>query len=183
MVSSADKFNAAAVGLLPKPNFSPVIIANSVAEARRMLVGQTFDINIVHSPMPDEIGMRLAIDTCSTSSASVLILAKAELYNDIYAKAVDYGVMTLSKPTSIQTMAQTLHIMCATRERMRQAEAKQASVEDKMQEIRLVNRAKWLLIECLNMSEADAHRYIEMRAMKERVTKREIAEASIETYK
>ena len=52
-----------------------------------------------------------------------------------------------------------------------------------MEEIRIVNKAKWALIENLKMSEEDAHRYIEKQAMDERTTKRIIAENIIRTYK
>ncbi len=37
------------------------------------------------------------------------------------------------------------------------------TIEEKMEEIRLVNRAKWLLIRELHMDEPQAHRYIESR--------------------
>ena len=69
------------------------------------------------------------------------------------------------------------------RERMRQMEAKQATVEERIEEIRLVNRAKWLLIECLGMTEPEAHRYIEKQSMDQRISKREVAESVIRTYK
>ena len=45
-----------------------------------------------------------------------------------------------------------------------------------MEEIRLVNRAKWLLIGELNMTEQEAHRYIEKQAMDRCVTRRSVAE-------
>ena len=51
-----------------------------------------------------------------------------------------------------------------------------------MQEIRIVNRAKWLLITELKMTETDAHRYIEKQAMDRCVSKKEIAEEIIKTY-
>lgn len=108
---------------------------------------------------------------------------KNDHYNDVYAKVVGYGVITLSKPTSRQMVAQNLRILCATRERMRRMQEKQATVEEKIKEIRLVNRAKWLLIECLRMTEAEAHRYIEKQAMDLRISKREAAENIIKTYK
>ena len=56
------------------------------------------------------------------------------------------------------------------------------SVEEKIEEIRLVNRAKWLLIERLGMTEAEAHRYMEKQAMDQRVSKRGLAEIIIKTY-
>ena len=45
-----------------------------------------------------------------------------------------------------------------------------------MEEIRLVNRAKWLLIEQRGMDEPTAHRYIEKQAMDRCVTRRAVAE-------
>ena len=59
---------------------------------------------------------------------------------------------------------------------------KTLSIEEKMEQIRLVNRAKWLLIGELKMSEPDAHRYIEKQAMDRCVSRREIAENIIKTY-
>ena len=61
-------------------------------------------------------------------------------------------------------------------------EKKTLSLEDKMQEIRIINRAKWILISELKMTEADSHRYIEKQAMDRCVSKREIAEGIIRTY-
>ena len=52
-----------------------------------------------------------------------------------------------------------------------------------MEEIRLVNRAKWLLISELKMSENDAHKYIEKQAMDRCITRRAMAESIIRTYK
>ena len=51
-----------------------------------------------------------------------------------------------------------------------------------MKEIRLVNRAKWLLIDRYNMSEEEAHKYIEKTAMDNCATRGEIAENIIRTY-
>ena len=51
-----------------------------------------------------------------------------------------------------------------------------------MEEIRIVNRAKWLLISEIKMDEPNAHRYIEKQAMDRCVSKRVIAEEIIQTY-
>ena len=182
LVSASEKFNTTIMPLLPATDYWPVNTAKSVGEAQRRLLEDSYDIVLINAPLPDDFGMRLAIDTCGSSEAGVLLLVKNEHYNEIDAKVVTYGVMTLSKPTSLQMIAQSLRVLCATRERLRQMEAKQVTVEEKIEEIRLVNRAKWLLIECLSMAEADAHRYIEKQAMDLRITKREVAENIIKTY-
>ena len=182
IVSASEKFNTTTASLLPMTDYWPVNMVHSVAAAKRRQLDQPYDIVLINAPLPDDFGMRLAIDTCNSSGAGVLLLVKNEVYNDIYSKVVGYGVMTLSKPTSTQMVAQSLRVLCATRERLRKVEERQASVEEKIEEIRLVNKAKWQLIECLRMTEAEAHRYIEKQAMDQRVSKREIAESIIETY-
>ena len=183
IVTASDSFVSSVMPLLPVTDYWPVTTARSIGEARRRIVETDFDIVLINAPLPDDFGMRLAIDICTNSGAGVLLMVKNDLFNDIYAKVVSYGVITLSKPTNLQMVAQNLRILCATRERMRQMEAKQATVEEKIEEIRLVNRAKWLLIECLGMTEPEAHRYIEKQSMDERISKREVAENIIKTYK
>lgn len=182
LVSASEKFNTTIMPLLPATDYWPVNTAKSVGEAQRRLLEDSYDIVLINAPLPDDFGMQLAIDTCSSSGAGVLLLVRNEHYSEIDAKVVMYGVMTLSKPTSLQMIAQSLRVLRATRERLRKMEAKQVTVEEKIEEIRLVNRAKWLLIECLSMAEADAHRYIEKQAMDLRLTKREVAENIIKTY-
>lgn len=182
LVSASEKFNASIAPLLPVTDFWPVHTVSSVAEARQHLVDTAYDIVLINAPLPDDFGMHLAIHICGTCGAGVLLMVKSELLGDVESKVMPYGVMTLPKPTSLQMVSQSLRILCATRERLRQMEARQLTVEEKIEEIRLVNRAKWLLIECLNMTEADAHRYIEKQAMDLRISKREVAENLIKTY-
>ena len=91
--------------------------------------------------------------------------------------------LVLSKPMSTQLFTQSMRLLCGTRERLRGLEKKNATIEEKMEEIRLVNRAKWLLIGELNMTEQEAHRYIEKQAMDRCVTKRAVAEQILSTYK
>lgn len=183
IVSASDKFNTSIAALLPVTDYWPVKTVGSVALARRCLLEQSYDIVIINAPLPDDYGMKLAIDVCNTTGAGVLLLVKSDAYPDIYSKVVEYGVVTLSRPTSSQMVSQSLRVLCATRERMRKVEARQATVEEKIKEIRLVNKAKWQLIECLGMTEGEAHRYIEKQAMDQRVSKREAAEDILRTYK
>ena len=71
----------------------------------------------------------------------------------------------------------------ATRERLRNMQTKTLSLQEKMEEIKLINRAKWALINSLGMTETDAHRYINIQAMDRCVTRKEIAENIIKIYK
>lgn len=182
IVSASEKFIDATRALLPPTDYYPVETARSAGEARRRLLETAFDIVLIQTPLRDEFGSRLAVDVCRSSGAGALLFVKKEVYDDVYAEVMEQGVMVLPVPTSTQMVSQTLRILCAARERLRRMEEKQATVEEKIEEIRLVNRAKWLLIERLQMTEEDAHRYIEKQAMDLRLTRRSVAENIIKTY-
>lgn len=46
----------------------------------------------------------------------VLLLVRNDQFDDIYARVVSYGVLTLAKPTGMQMVAQNLRVLCATRD-------------------------------------------------------------------
>lgn len=182
VVSAAKNFNDAMLAMLPEAKYSPVHIVASVSAAGRALTERSFDFVIINSPLPDDIGTRFAIDACEARNTVVLLMVRAELHADIYEKVAEHGVFTLPKPTSKPTLHMALAWMSSARERLRKSEKKTLSIEDKMEEIRIVNRAKWLLIRELKMEEPEAHRYIEKQAMDRCVTRREVAEEIVKTY-
>lgn len=183
IVSQFQKFNQSILDLLPENRYSPKIIVKDVSGARRSLLENSYDIVIINTPLPDDFGTKLALDVCESSGTGVLLLVKSEHYPDINARVSPFGVLTLSKPTTAAMITQSLILLCGTRERLKRMEQKTASIEEKMEEIRLVNRAKWVLIDNLNMSENEAHKYIEKQAMNRCVTKLEIAKNILNTYR
>ena len=106
-----------------------------------------------------------------------------ELYHEFYDKTVDFGVMTVPTPTSVQVVSQSLDYTRAVIERLKRFNRTVTTVQEKMKEIRIVNRAKWVLINELKMTEEDAHRYIEKQAMDRCISKATVAQNIINTYK
>lgn len=182
VVSAAEKFNDTMITLLPSSDYYPVKFVTNIAAAKRAFLEQRYDFVIINAPLPDEFGTRFATDISNGNGTVALLIVRAEVHEDIHAKVVADGIFTLSKPTSTQTILHALEWMAAARERLRRLESKATSIEKKMEDIRLVNRAKWLLIENLKMTEADAHHYIEKQAMDRCVNRREIALNIIKTY-
>ncbi len=184
LVSASEPFNKWLLSLFSHDlEKARVTVKNGINAARRVLSERIFDLIIINAPLPDGFGTRLAADTCLNSEAGVMFLVPCELYDEICAKTLSSGVIVIAKPIDTRTLEQDLNILRAVRERLRGQEAKRVRVEEKIEEIRLVNRAKWLLIERLGMKEADAHRYIEKQAMNQRVSRRKIAESVLQTYK
>lgn len=182
VVSASEKFNQALPELFPVTTYSPVNVVYSVSTAKRALSERDFDFVIVNSPLPDENGVRFSAETIDSYNTVVLFLSKVEGYEDAYDKLVSHGVFLLQKPLSKPLFQAAAGWLISARERIRKTEKKTLSIEEKMNEIRAVNRAKWLLISELGMSEPDAHRYVEKQAMDRCVSKLQVALEIIKTY-
>ena len=106
----------------------------------------------------------------------------ALLQGGLYQTDNSQGVFVIPKPTSRMLVSQALSLMICARERLRNAEKKAVKAESKLDEIRIVNKAKWMLIDHEGFSEAEAHRYIEKSAMDAGITKRLVAQLIIDSY-
>lgn len=166
---------------LAGPSFSQIVHAQSAAEAADLVTHTPFDVVIVNAPLADELGDGFAVRCTENSYAGVLLLIKAELA-DTAAVAENAGVLVLTKPAGKSAIQSAVKLACAVGRRLFKAQSKADTLKSKMDELKTVNRAKWLLIGKLGMNEADAHRYIEKLAMDTRQTRREIAESIIKTY-
>ncbi len=182
VVSASEAFNQALPDVFPVSTFSPICTVNDLSAAKRAVSERDFDILIINSPLPDDAGLRFAVDAVSTYPIVVLFLARAEQYPDAYDKLAEHGVFLMQKPLSKAMFRLAVGWLISARERIRKTEKKTLSIEEKMAEIRLVNRAKWLLISELKMTEPDAHRFIEKQAMDRCLSRRRVAEEIIKTY-
>ena len=182
IVSATDSFTSAFTGILPKTRYVPLHSVTSISAAKKVLAEKTYDFVIINAPLPDDMGTRFSIDACTKKQTVVLLLVKNDLHEEIHDKVVEYGIFTLSKPVSKPTMLYALSWLESARERLKQFEKKSSSIEQKMAEIRLVNKAKWLLINELKFTKPEAHHYIEKQAMNRCISKRIIAEEIIKTY-
>lgn len=167
--------------ILHGDDFDAIAYAASVGEARRALSASEYDILIVNTPLPDEFGADFSLGV-SGGRMGILLLCKGELYEQVVDRVEEYGILTLPKPTTKQAIYTSIHLLIAVSAKLSVLEKKNKTLQEKMADIRVVNRAKWLLIENLGMTEKDAHYYIEKQAMDMRLSRREVAEYIIRTY-
>ncbi|MCR5469108.1 MAG: response regulator [Lachnospiraceae bacterium] len=178
IVSSSEQFTAFVKKSLV--GFITIDVRKSISLARRMILERDYDLVVIDAPLSDESGESFALDVAERMSASVMILIPQEMYSDVAESVADYGILTVTKPTSPNYIDKSIRFMTATRDRLKKAEKKIVSVEEKMEELRCVSRAKLLLVERKKMTESDAHRYIGKLAMDNGTSRKRIAERIIE---
>ncbi len=176
-----DKLGESIAALLPKNEYEPPVLAASVGEIRRLALESTMDLVVLNTPLKDEFGTRLALDLADYNIA-VLLMVQGDVFDQVCYKVEDYGVLTLAKPVSRQSFYTAVKLLTAMRAKMLRMEKKNQALQEKMQDIRTINRAKWLLITNLQMTEDEAHYHIEKKAMNSRLSRREAAEEIIRTY-
>ena len=174
LVCGKGKFDEAAGRYLPFNEFYPIKKIYSLSEARRELLERSYDIVIVNWPVSEAEGKRFACDM--KGKASVLLMVSKDRYDDIYFDVVSLGVYCIPRQINGAEFTAALRLLCSGIEKTAGEQKKQVSVDEKMAEIRLVNKAKWALIEKKGMTEEEAHKYIEHMAMDERITRKEAAE-------
>lgn len=181
VAGSGDKIFDYISEMLPKSGYEPILRAGDAGEVRRMLLDTPVDIVIINTPLTDEFGTELALDLAE-SAMGVMLLVKSELYDQVTYKVEDSGVLTLGKPMTRQGFYSAVKLLSAMSARLAKMEKKNRTLQEKMTDIRIVNRAKWLLIEHHHMKEEDAHYFIEKQAMDMRLSRREVAENIIRSY-
>lgn len=179
IVTGSDKIYDFMVDLLPKNEFYPVARASTSGEARRDLVSQQYDILVINTPLPDDFGLDLAMDYAD-SPMCIMLMVKDELYDQITYQVIDAGIVTISKPSTKQVVYSSMKLLSALTAKLKRFEKKNRTLEEKMADIRMMNHAKWLIIDKKKMTEEEAHHMIEHRAMDRRISKREAAREIID---
>ena len=152
----------------------------SAAEAARLVSERDFDSVIICAPLSDGSAAELAGYVSRNSSAAVLVLAQSGVIPEKTVSSLQgKGVFVLELPLKKEVFLAVLQAATAGAGRFRR---EKAALSFKLDEARAVGRAKALLMSQLNMSEAEAHKYIEREAMNGRVTKLEIAARILRTY-
>lgn len=181
LVSSGDKFIREAEALLQGDQYQTEQSV-SASDARCKLLENSYDMVIVNSPLSDESGSRLCIDASQNNGTIAALFSANESFAEDYAKSSVHGVFVIQKPTSKLLMSQALSLMICARERLRTAEKKADKAQNRLDAIRIVNKAKWLLIENEGMNEEEAHKYVEKAAMDAGIAKKLAAQLIIDNY-
>ena len=182
IVSSSEKITEALANLLRDYGCFSIQSVTDIYSARSKKNEREFDFIIINSPVLNDFATDFAIETTQKNSSLTLIIAKDELYETIHEKMILNGIFVIKKPISLMLFQQTLDCMISSKERLKTVQESYKSVEDKITEMRIINRAKWVLIEKKGMTEPEAHKFIEKQAMNRSISKVDMAQNIIDMF-
>ena len=182
IVSSTEESIAFFTELLNVASISYISGLQSCAEARRSLLERDFDLVIINMPLRDETGENFARSIAVNGTAQVILVVRNEFFDAISAVCEECGVLTVAKPMNKSIFWSALTLAKSAQSFKKRMQSENAWLKKQIEDIRIVDRAKWILVSCMNMTEQDAHRYLEKQAMDKRTTKRAISEEILKTY-
>lgn len=112
----------------------------------------------------------------------IILLTGKDAREKIAFRCRKYPIYTFSLPLRRQILEELLRMLLFMSGRILDKEEELQRMRRKMNDMSVVTRAKCLLIQMRQMTEEEAHYYLEKRAMDEGSTKREIALAIISMY-
>ncbi|NLY55295.1 MAG: ANTAR domain-containing protein [Firmicutes bacterium] len=182
IVSSTEKSLALLREMLSAASFRDIATVKTGGEARRLLLERDYDLVVINAPLRDESGESLSRQIASQGVSQVILVVKAEFFEEVSAETEEYGVLTVAKPINKTLFWYALKLARSAGSRLKNIQAENTSLKQKIEDIRVIDRAKCILISYLRMSEPEAHRYLEKQAMDLRVPKREVAERILKMY-
>ena len=184
VVSSNEKAMLSISSLLKEYELSVDIHKCSCgSEARRYILENELDLVVINAPLSDESGEDLAVMVTEQSLAGSILLVKGEYFEATQTLFGEQGVLIVSKPILKQVFFQSLALARSMRRRLSSLQHENDKLQKKIEEIKLIDRAKLTLMQTLAMSEQQAHRHIEQEAMNLRISRYEVACTIIQTYR
>ena len=158
------------------------INAKTVELCSNILAALEYDAIIVSTPLRSEFGLDFVANVSKKSTAPIIVLARADIAGDVQSRLKFTGAFVLEKPFQKSVLRQTIRTAVIAKENINRLINEKTELSKQLDDVRVIDRAKFCLIQYLNLTEEQAHRHIQKLAMDTRRTQREIAEDILRTY-
>ncbi len=165
------------VEMLVEAGYEVVAEANNGEEAITLAEKHKPDLAILDVKMPILDGITAAEKIIAISP---VLMLTAFSQRDLVERARDAGAMAyVVKPFSISDLTPAIEIAISRHRQLKALEAEVANLYDRLETRKLIDRAKGILMQALNLSEPESFTWIQRAAMDRRISMKEVAEAVI----
>ncbi len=152
------------------------------SNARKLVTDNAYDLVFINVPLSNEYGLELA-SFIYQNTDSAMIISVSQKSSSMVAEKIGFtGAYVLPRPVNKALLIQAMRFVMHTRETIKTLHDEKSSLETKIKDIKLIDRAKWTLVQYLRISEDEAHKQILKRAMDANVHPRSIAQDILRTY-
>lgn len=157
--------------------------AATLVDARDRAREEDYDVILLYTPIEGLLGDEPAFQLAALSPATVVVIAPEKVADRMRERLQGKGILLTTTPLRKHEFFSTLTAAAICSERTRDLIEENERLREKLSEQKTIERAKILLVECLKLSEDQAHKYIEREAMELRESRVEVARRIISTYR
>ena len=165
------------VEMLTEAGYEVVAEASDGAQAIELAQLHKPDLAILDVKMPILDGISAAEKIIGISP---VLMLTAFSQRELVERARDAGVMAyVVKPFSIGDLIPAIEIAISRHVQMRSLADEVADLHERLETRKIIDRAKGILMQALNLAEPEAFSWIQRAAMDRRLTMKQVAEAVI----
>ncbi len=182
LVSGKGKSKDLLVQLVELESKSQIDTAYTEENATSLLEKNEYHLVIINSPLEGKTGVDLAIYIAEKFASGIIFAVQNKYADAVSLKLEPYGVLVVGKPIVKAFFNQAVKFAEVANHRISSLKEENTHLLLKLEEMKIINRAKCVLIQYLSMSEAQAHKFIEKQAMDMRQSKVRVAKQILKTY-
>lgn len=126
---------------------------------------------LINTPLIDESGIDLAEYVIENTTANCILIIKPENAEKTAERAEKSGIVVMLRPVNKGLLYQLVKTVDIALRRSVIIYREKQRLERRIEEIKTIDKAKFMLMEYRSMTEAEAHGYLEQYAMNKRKKK------------
>ena len=155
--------------------YGRILTAESVQEARRAIEREKIALMILFTPLKDGEEIPRLLDMADRRMIASVYIVSKEVYGEVVYRTEGRNVFVVAYPLQMDQVMQIVAFLYQVQQRFYMVLGEQERLQKQLQDIQIISRVKCLLVERRDMTEEEAHHYIEREAMNAGLTKREAA--------
>lgn len=155
--------------------YGRVLTAETVQEARRAVEREKIALMVIFSPLKDEEEIPRLFDMAERRGIAAGYIVGREIYGETAYRLEGRNVFVVAYPLQMDQVLQLVSFLHQVQKRFWLVLSEQERLQRQVQDIQIVCRVKCLLVEKREMTEEEAHHFIEQEAMNNGLSKREAA--------
>ena len=155
--------------------YGRVLTAETVQEARRAVEREKIALMVIFSPLKDEEEIPRLFDMADRRGIAAGYIVGREIYGETAYRLEGRNVFVVAYPLQMDQVLQLVSFLHQVQRRFWLVLSEQERLQRQVQDIQIVCRVKCMLVEKREMTEEEAHHFIEQEAMNTGLSKREAA--------
>ena len=155
--------------------YGRVLTAETVQEARRAVEREKIALMVIFSPLKDEEEIPRLFDMADRRGIAAGYIVGREIYGETAYRLEGRNVFVVAYPLQMDQVLQIVSFLYQVQKGFWLVLSEQERLQRQVQDVQIVCRVKCLLVEKREMTEEEAHHFIEQEAMNTGLSKREAA--------